>query len=64
MDDDHANDAPRWEHGPLEESLHDARRLTTSVVDRTLRDGWEQLARIAGIPRRRWRRHPPLAGRE
>jgi phosphohistidine swiveling domain-containing protein len=54
----------RWEHGPLEESLRGARRLTVDVVDRTVRAGWEQLARHAGIPRRRWRAyHPVLAGR-
>ncbi|MCB0879759.1 MAG: hypothetical protein KDC46_12375, partial [Thermoleophilia bacterium] len=52
---------PRWDHGPLDETLHDARALSVSVADVAVRHGWEQLARIAGIPRRRWRRHHPIA---
>jgi phosphohistidine swiveling domain-containing protein len=52
--------APRWDPAPLEESLHGARRLTVSVMDLLVRDGWETLARETGIPPRRWRRHHPL----
>ncbi len=59
---DAASDMPagRWDHGPFEESLHDAGVLTTSVVDRGVRASWEQLAAIGGVPKRRWRRFSPV----
>ena len=50
----------RWVHEPLEETLDGARLLTVSVVDELMRDGWEQLAQVAGIPKRRWRLHHPV----
>lgn len=50
----------RWDHAPLEETLDGAGRLTVSVADALLRNGWEELARQVGIPRRRWRRFHPL----
>ena len=49
-----------WQHEPLEETLDGARRLTVSIVDELARDGWEQLAGLAAIPGRRWRRHHPV----
>ncbi|MEO6867192.1 MAG: hypothetical protein ABI200_04150, partial [Gaiellales bacterium] len=56
-----ASFVPDWTFEPLEESLDAARLLTVSVADHSARAAWEPMARWAGIPKRRWRRHHPLA---
>lgn len=60
MDAPNEQHTHRWDPAPLEETLAGARALTVSVAEQMMRDGWEQLAQVAGIPARRWRRHHPV----
>jgi pyruvate,water dikinase len=62
MDRAPATSSPTWNHDALEEGLGGARRLSVDVADRFARSGWEQLAQLSLVPKRRWRTHHPLAG--